>query len=203
MPPATIPTKSSDTQPTYDTHPSTHSLPPPPQAPMAAPHLFASHRHAITSQPSIPIHTNSVFSPASASDLGSGSRSTHAMTDEGTSSVKYGTSQSQWTFPSSANANRLPKASEHFYRALRPPELSIEDVTDWSTITFFASLYLKYNHALSPIVHKPTFAHDLATRRDKTDRQFRSLLLGLGESATLPKRPFHPSPNLTPSSPPQ
>lgn len=79
----------------------------------------------------------------------------------------------------SPNSNRLPRPSERFYTSLKSPELDIEDVTDWSTVTFFASLYLKYNHALSPIVHKPTFAHDLATRRDKSDRQFRSFLLGL------------------------
>lgn len=121
-----------------------------------------------------------VFSPQS--DLSSGTQLNTAVL-EGTSTsegTRQGNQSSQWR-RLSPNSNRLPRPSERYYTSLRSPELEIEDVTDWSTVTFFTSLYLKYNHALSPIVHKPTFAHDLATRRDKTDRQFRSLLLGLGE----------------------
>lgn len=127
-----------------------------------------------------PLNRSSVFSPNS--DLSTGTQHLNNAIAEGTS-ISEGQRQGtrlKWS-RLSPNSNRLPRPSERYYVSLKPPELEIEDVTDWSTITFFTSLYLKYNHALSPIVHKPTFAHDLATRRDKTDRQFRSLLLGLGE----------------------
>jgi hypothetical protein len=67
-----------------------------------------------------------------------------------------------------------------FYAALEPPQLDIEDVAPWSTISFFMSLYLKLMHSLFPVVHKPTFFKDLALRRDKKDKHFRAFLLGLG-----------------------
>lgn len=117
-----------------------------------------------------PLNRPNVFSPQS--EISSGTHITDAAARQA--------NQAHWRL--SPNSNRLPRPSERFYNSLQPPDLDIEDVTDWTTVTFFTSLYLKYNHALSPIVHKPTFAHDLATRRDKTDRQFRSLLFGLGKN---------------------
>lgn len=114
-----------------------------------------------------PIHKNTVFSPQSEGSSGPNAHNP----------VEGQNGPMQWRL--SPNSNRLPRPSERFYMSLKAPDLEVEDVTDWSTVTFFTSLYLKFNHALSPIVHKPTFAHDLATRRDKTDRQFRSFLLGL------------------------
>lgn len=125
------------------------------------------------------LNRSNVFSPHS--EVSSG---THPNAGGDGSSDARQAGPSQWRH--SPHSNRLPRPSERFYTSLKPPELEIEDVTDWSTVTFFTSLYLKYNHALSPIVHKPTFAHDLATRRDKTDRQFRSLLLGLSERQSAP-----------------
>lgn len=55
----------------------------------------------------------------------------------------------------------------------------LEDITSFSNISFFISLYLRYQHALVPIVHKPTFSADVALRRDRTDQEFRALLLSL------------------------
>lgn len=172
----------------YNTH-----LPPPPlstspesQAFFNAPGIVAAPQlHALSAPaPSHLLPTphdlitgnlkNNVFSPHSEA-----SSSAQPNTGTDASNDARNATKAQWRM--SPNSNRLPRPSERFYTSLKAPELEIEDVTDWSTVTFFASLYLKYNHALSPIVHKPTFAHDLATRRDKHDRQFRSFLLGISE----------------------
>ena len=59
-------------------------------------------------------------------------------------------------------------------------ESQIEDVTTWGSISHFISLFLRYLYPLEPLVHRPTFAHDLATRRDKVDSDFRALLLSIG-----------------------
>ena len=61
------------------------------------------------------------------------------------------------------------------------PSLQIELVTTWVNIEFFIGLYLKHQHALVPLVHKPTFRADLLERRDRADPEFRALLLSLGE----------------------
>lgn len=58
-------------------------------------------------------------------------------------------------------------------------ESQIEDVTTWGNISHFISLFLRYLYPLEPLVHRPTFSHDLATRRDKVDSDFRALLLSI------------------------
>lgn len=63
-----------------------------------------------------------------------------------------------------------------------PPCPQIEDVASWSTISFFISLHLRYQHPIMPIIHKPTFNNDLALRLDRQDEQFRAFLLSLGMS---------------------
>lgn len=68
------------------------------------------------------------------------------------------------------------------------PFHQIETVTSWTNVEFFIQLYLKHQHALVPIVHKPTFRSDLLDRRDRTDPEFRALLLSLGESGYLLSR---------------
>lgn len=62
-----------------------------------------------------------------------------------------------------------------------PPCPQIEDVTTWSSISFFISLHLRYQHCIMPILHKPTFNSDLALRLDRKDEQFRAFLLSLGK----------------------
>jgi hypothetical protein len=61
----------------------------------------------------------------------------------------------------------------------REPQL--EDVTSWANISHFISLFLQYLYPLEPLVHRPTFAEHLATRRDRKDMDFRALLLSIGE----------------------
>lgn len=68
------------------------------------------------------------------------------------------------------------------YGTRRRAEPQVEDVTSWSNITHFISLFLKYLYPLLPLVHRPTFAEHLATRRDLRDTDFRALLLSIGES---------------------
>lgn len=65
----------------------------------------------------------------------------------------------------------------------RKAEPQVEDVTSWSNITHFISLFLKYLYPLLPLVHRPTFAEHLATRRDLRDTDFRALLLSIGGSS--------------------
>ncbi len=64
----------------------------------------------------------------------------------------------------------------------REPQL--EDVTSWANISHFISLFLQYLYPLLPLVHRPTFAEHLATRRDLRDTDFRALLLSIGKYLT-------------------
>jgi len=57
----------------------------------------------------------------------------------------------------------------------------IEEIAPWSTISFYIRLYLGYLHSLAPIVHRPSFSQDLAMRRDRSDKDFGALCLGIGE----------------------
>lgn len=57
----------------------------------------------------------------------------------------------------------------------------IEDLASWGDITFFVSLHSRYQHALVPLCHQPTFARDLLYRRDERDETFRCFLYSLGE----------------------
>ncbi|ORX39389.1 fungal-specific transcription factor domain-domain-containing protein [Kockovaella imperatae] len=59
----------------------------------------------------------------------------------------------------------------------REPQL--EDVASWANISHFISLFLQYLYPLLPLVHRPTFAENLATRRDLKDTDFRALLLSI------------------------
>lgn len=71
--------------------------------------------------------------------------------------------------------------NERFYFAIRPPEIQVEDVISWNTVSFFTSLFIRHTHALCQVVHVPTFTRALVARRDKHDRQFRAFLLGLSK----------------------
>ncbi|WWC65478.1 uncharacterized protein I303_108096 [Kwoniella dejecticola CBS 10117] len=58
-------------------------------------------------------------------------------------------------------------------------EPQVEDLTNWTNITHFIALFLKYLYPLLPLIHKPTFSEQLATRRDLIDTDFRALLLSI------------------------
>ncbi|EIW65878.1 hypothetical protein TREMEDRAFT_66245 [Tremella mesenterica DSM 1558] len=73
---------------------------------------------------------------------------------------------------SSSNLNHLVHPTK------REPQL--EDVTSWADISHFISLFLQYLYPLLPLVHRPTFSENLATRRDLRDIDFRALLLSIG-----------------------
>lgn len=57
----------------------------------------------------------------------------------------------------------------------------IEEIAPWCDISYFIGLYLRYQHALMPLVHKPTFTNDIVLRKDRSDETFRALLLSLSE----------------------
>ena len=70
--------------------------------------------------------------------------------------------------------------------SMLPPmrrEPQLEDVTSWANISHYISLFLQYLYPLLPLVHRPTFAEHLATRRDLRDTDFRALLLSIGMSS--------------------
>lgn len=56
----------------------------------------------------------------------------------------------------------------------------VEAIGTWSEFCFFVSLYMRHQHALVPLVHKPTFAMDVLHRRDQRDEAFRGLLFSIG-----------------------
>ncbi len=60
-------------------------------------------------------------------------------------------------------------------------EPHLEDVASWTNISHFLSLFLQYLYPILPLVHRPTFASNLATRLDLRDTDFRALLLSIGE----------------------
>ncbi|WWD01551.1 hypothetical protein V866_008496 [Kwoniella sp. B9012] len=57
--------------------------------------------------------------------------------------------------------------------------MPIDVVAPWSDISFFISLHMRRQHALVPIVHRPSFAQDLLHRRDQKDENFRGLLASI------------------------
>jgi hypothetical protein len=57
----------------------------------------------------------------------------------------------------------------------------IETVLNWPVVIFFLALYTKHQHHLMPLVHVPTFAQDVLSRKDRHDEVFRAVLLSLGE----------------------
>ncbi|ORY28818.1 hypothetical protein BCR39DRAFT_534017 [Naematelia encephala] len=78
----------------------------------------------------------------------------------------------------SASSSNTGSAKPHTLPvAKREPQL--EDVTSWANISHFISLFLQFLYPLLPLVHRPTFAEHLATRRDLRDTDFRALLLSI------------------------
>lgn len=62
----------------------------------------------------------------------------------------------------------------------------IEAIASWGDITFFISLHTRYQHALVPFLHRPSFAWDILQRRDQRDEAFRGLLFSIGASNNYP-----------------
>jgi hypothetical protein len=87
------------------------------------------------------------------------------------------------TLPNNPNTNLLnPNPNQPFHlQSHTRPEPQLEDVASWTSISHFVSLFLQYLYPLLPLVHRPTFAENLATRRDLRDTDFRALLLSIGE----------------------
>lgn len=73
-------------------------------------------------------------------------------------------------------------------RALHTKVDHIEQIASWADIGFFLSLHLRFQHALVPLVHKPTFAQDILNRRDENDEAFRALLLSIGTCLRVRER---------------
>ncbi|OCF30526.1 hypothetical protein I317_03296 [Kwoniella heveanensis CBS 569] len=57
--------------------------------------------------------------------------------------------------------------------------MAIDDVAPWVTIGNILTIFLRYMHALFPLVHKPTFTLQLATRADRQDRNLAAMILGI------------------------
>lgn len=61
------------------------------------------------------------------------------------------------------------------------PMIQVEAIGTWSEFCFFVSLFMRHQHALVPLIHKPTFAMDVLNRKDQRDESFRGLLFSIGE----------------------
>jgi hypothetical protein len=59
--------------------------------------------------------------------------------------------------------------------------IQVEAIGTWSEFCFFVSLFMRHQHALVPLVHKPTFAMDVLNRKDQRDEAFRGLLFSIGK----------------------
>jgi hypothetical protein len=59
--------------------------------------------------------------------------------------------------------------------------IQVEAIGTWSEFCFFVSLFMRHQHALVPLIHKPTFAMDVLNRKDQRDEAFRGLLFSIGE----------------------
>lgn len=59
--------------------------------------------------------------------------------------------------------------------------MALDDVVPWTAISDVIAIYLCSSHSLFPLVHKPTFSQQLAMRKDRTDRSFAAVVLGIGE----------------------
>ena len=93
--------------------------------------------------------------------------------------------------PLAASSSTAPGAIQNALNVTRR-EPQLEDVTSWANISHFISLFLQYLYPILPLVHRPTFAEHLATRRDLRDTDFRALLLSIGEQSRPPERqPLH------------
>lgn len=76
----------------------------------------------------------------------------------------------------------VPPANVHERSLARDrSDFQIEEIAPWHVISSFISIYLGYSHSLFPMVHRPSFSQRLAMRDDRRDRDFRALVLGIGE----------------------
>ncbi|KAL7418286.1 hypothetical protein Q5752_006742 [Cryptotrichosporon argae] len=73
-------------------------------------------------------------------------------------------------------------------RPLRGQSKSVSrpEFAPWGDVSFFVSLFIKHQHALVPLVHRPTFAGDMLHRRDERDNAFRGLLASIGTICQVP-----------------
>lgn len=119
-------------------------------------------------------------------NIGTGSTATPQF-GSGSSSSTFGPpsfSSGPTTVPGGNIGMGIPGAMAHaasLHSAIKA-EPQLEDVTSWANISHFISLFLQYLYPLLPLVHRPTFAEHLATRRDLRDTDFRALLLSIGAS---------------------
>jgi len=70
--------------------------------------------------------------------------------------------------------------AECSFSELGGPMIQVEAIGTWSEFCFFVSLFMRHQHALVPLVHKPSFAMDVLNRRDQRDEAFRGLLFSIG-----------------------
>lgn len=92
----------------------------------------------------------------------------------------------QYTMPQSHHNQTDPslenlRASPAYLESNSNQVLQLEQVISWENASFFLSLYLRFQHALMPLVHKPTFSKDLLDRRFSKDEVFRGLIFSLSK----------------------
>ncbi|PWN20050.1 hypothetical protein BCV69DRAFT_313250 [Microstroma glucosiphilum] len=79
----------------------------------------------------------------------------------------------------SAKASRGSSKLGKIFAAPIDRPRSIDDIAPRATFLSVISLYFHHLYPLMPIVHQPSFSHDLITRRDERDDDFLSFVLSL------------------------
>lgn len=79
----------------------------------------------------------------------------------------------------SARASRGSNKLGKIFAAPIDRPRSIDDIAPRATFLSVISLYFHHLYPLMPIVHQPSFSHDLITRRDERDDDFLSFVLSL------------------------
>lgn len=93
--------------------------------------------------------------------------------------LSFGASHSAPPITASNRVDRVsPKLSTTYCSPVLRPK-SLEDIAPRQTFLSIVSLYFHYLWPLLPIVHRPTFSHDLLNRRDERDEAFLAFVLSL------------------------
>lgn len=65
---------------------------------------------------------------------------------------------------------------------------SLEDIAPRQTFIDIVDIYYRHLYPLCPLVHRPSFSHDLASCRDESDKEFLIFVLSLSKFDQMGKK---------------
>lgn len=106
------------------------------------------------------------------------------LADEPREGGDIGSQATNGTADDRPTANSLPVATPNSPNEdwSGSPATRVEDILPWSDACYLMSLHTTHQHALGPVIHKPTFALDLLNRKDMVDDPFRAMICSMSES---------------------